>query len=588
MGEENKSGEQFNAADGSQAQPSATAGAEEAKPASDAAASGVSNTSAEASAPAGETTRIWNPYQQQPGAAAEERASISEAQNTTSSYSSASQAGASSQGAAQASGYQGYQGYQPQAGGQQSYQTQGGYQAYQPYAAPGAGTAASGQGPTGGAPYGTQASQGGTGAYGAAGTQGTASWGAAPQGSAQQGGYHAQPAGNATASSNKKKRKFKKPDFKKAGQKLSTTTKTAIAGFVGALLACAIFAGGSNLLGHGSSTTVTLGGSGSAITASDTDASLAEQVAAKASPSVVSITTYVSKQTAGGLGAKSSSSLSEYSSGSGVVISKDGYVVTNYHVIESSSKVMVSVGDKEYEAEVTGTDQSSDLAVLKIDASDLTAIEIGSSSDLTVGEWCMTVGSAFGLGQAVSSGIVSATNCTYDELNDETGSAIYANMIQTDAAANPGNSGGALVDSDGKFIGVVTMGVTYSGDNSGVNFAIPVDYVMNIAQQIIEGKTPSHAQLGVTMTTINSQLSDYYGLAVSEGAYVSSVASKSGADKAGIKEGDIITAVDGNKASSAMDVILAIRTHSSGDTLKVTVNRDGSEQTFDVTLGSDS
>ena len=578
MGEENKSGEQFNAAEGSQAQSSATTGAEEAKPASDAAASGVSGSSAEASASAGETTRIWNPYQQQPGAAAEERVATFETQNTTSSYSSASQAGADSQGATQASGYQGYQ---PQAAGQQSYQTQGGYQAYQPYTA-------SGQGPTGGAPYGTQTSQGGTGAYGAVGTQGAASWSAAPQGSAPQGGYHAQPAGNATASSNKKKRKFTKPDFKKAGQKLSITTKTAIAGFVGALLACAIFAGGSNLLGHGSSATVTLGGSGSTITASDTDASLAEQVAAKASPSVVSITTYVSKQTAGGLGAKSSSSLSEYSSGSGVVISKDGYVVTNYHVIESSSKVMVSVGDKEYEAEVTGTDQSSDLAVLKIDASDLTAIEIGSSSDLTVGEWCMTVGSAFGLGQAVSSGIVSATNCTYDELNDETGSAIYANMIQTDAAANPGNSGGALVDSDGKFIGVVTMGVTYSGDNSGVNFAIPVDYVMNIAQQIIEGKTPSHAQLGVTMTTINSQLSDYYGLAVSEGAYVSSVASKSGADKAGIKEGDIITAVDGNKASSAMDVILAIRTHSSGDTLKVTVNRDGSEQTFDVTLGSDS
>ncbi|MDO4854550.1 MAG: trypsin-like peptidase domain-containing protein [Coriobacteriia bacterium] len=567
--------------------------AEENKPGTDQSASSAQSAAetaasnendAPASASTGETTRIWNPYQQQPGAAAEERAAAAETQNTTNAYSAASSAGAASQGAAQA-GYQAYQ--QPQATGQQPYQAQGGYQAYQPYAAPGAAPSNAGQAASG-APYGAPGAQGQAGAYGTADAQGTSSWNAAGQGSGAQGAYHAQPAGNAAASSNKKKRKFKKPDLKKATKKLSTTTKTALAGFVGALLACAIFAGGSALLGHGTSNTVTLGGSGSTITASDTDASLAEQVASKASPSVVSITTYVNKQTAGGLGTKSSSSLSEYSSGSGVIISKDGYVVTNYHVIESSSKVTVSVGDKEYEAEVTGTDQSSDLAVLKIDASDLTAIEIGSSSDLKVGEWCMTVGSAFGLGQAVSSGIVSATNCTYDELNDETGSAIYANMIQTDAAANPGNSGGALVDSDGKFIGVVTMGVTYSGDNSGVNFAIPVDYVMNIAQQIIEGKTPSHAQLGVTMTTINSQLSDYYGLAVSEGAYVSSVASKSGADKAGIKEGDIIIAVDGNKASSAMDVILAIRTHNSGDTLKVTVNRDGSEQTFDVTLGSDS
>lgn len=580
MGEENKPGEHQSPVEDRQAQSSSTSGVKEAQGESGAAGSAAADASASAST--SETTRIWNPYQQQPGAAAEERAASAETQNTTGAY-SATSSSTVSQGAAQA----GYQAYQPQASGQKPYQTQGGYQAYQPYAAPGAAPSSTGQAASG-APYGTPGVQGQQGAYGTAGTQGTASWSAAPQGSNTQSAYHAQPAGNAAASSNKKKRKFKKPDLKKATQKLSTTTKTALAGFVGALLACAIFAGGSALLGHGTSNTVTLGGSGSTITASDTDASLAEQVAAKASPSVVSITTYVNKQTAGGLGTKSSSSLSEYSSGSGVIISKDGYIVTNYHVIESTSKVMVSVGDKEYEAEVTGTDQSSDLAVLKIDASDLTAIEIGSSSDLTVGEWCMTVGSAFGLGQAVSSGIVSATNCTYDELNDETGSAIYANMIQTDAAANPGNSGGALVDSDGKFIGVVTMGVTYSGDNSGVNFAIPVDYVMNIAQQIIEGKTPSHAQLGVTMTTINSQLSDYYGLAVSEGAYVSSVASKSGADKAGIKEGDIITAVDGNKASSAMDVILAIRTHSSGDTLKVTVNRDGSEKTFDVTLGSDS
>ncbi len=577
MSEENKEGFEHQPEEGQSAQPEASAQASHAAGTAGAANADATaantNQTASANAASGEvgasneTSRIWNPYQQQPGAAAEERQSSVETQNTQ---------------AAQA-GYRAYQQSQGASQYGQGYQTQTGYQAYQPYSQAGSTQGAytapnqTAQG---------QTIQGQTGSYGAPysgqATQNTQTY---AQGSTQA--YQAQQAPSNTATP-KKKRGFKKPQFKSFGKSLSTTTKTALAGFVGALIACAIFAGGSTLMGHSTSNTVTLGGSGSTVTASDTDASLAEQVAAKASPSVVSVTTYVNKQTASGIGSKSSSSLTQYSSGSGVIISSEGYIVTNYHVIESSSKVTVSVGDKEYDAEVTGTDQSSDLAVLKIDASDLTAIEIGSSSDLNVGEWCMTVGSAFGLGKAVSSGIVSATNCTYDELNDETGSAIYANMIQTDAAANPGNSGGALVDSDGKFIGVVTMGVTYSGDNSGVNFAIPVDYVMNIAQQIIEGKTPSHAQLGVTMTTINSQLSDYYGLAVSEGAYVSSVSSKSGADKAGIKEGDIITAVDGNKASSAMDVILAIRSHSSGDTLKVTVNRDGSEQTFDVTLGSDS
>lgn len=476
--------------------------------------------------------RIWNPYSQKPGAAADAQP-VQPTQSWAPGGSPAPNQ-ASWQASSGAPGQAPYQGH--------GYTQPGYQQPSQPYAynaAPGASAGAQGQGAS-----------------------------IPPQGSVPAGGKPKKPKGP------------KKP--------LPPRAKTFLAGFGGALLACVISLGAYTAINGGSASTVTLGGSGSTITVNGDDATLAEVVAQKASPSVVSIETYVSKTQSMGLGSASSSKLEQYSSGSGVIISADGYIVTNYHVIEGTSKVMVSAGGKEYEAKVVGSDQSSDLAVLKIGADNLTAIEVGSSEDLKVGEWCMAVGSAFGLGQSVSTGIVSATNCTYDELNDETGSAIYANLVQTDAAVNPGNSGGALVDKDGKFIGVTTLGATYSGDNSGVNFAIPVDYVMNIAQQIIDGKTPTHAQMGVTMTTINSQTADYYGLPVSEGAYVTSVSSKSGADKAGMKQGDIVTAINGEKVSSALDVILAIRSHKTGDTLQVTINRSGTEQTLDVTLGSDS
>lgn len=501
----------------------------QAGPSFDQASSATSQIPSEASA----GQRIWNPYSQSPGAAAEPASGEAAMSNDSVSSSQRAAESSASFGAADSQGWN-YAGSAQAACGPDFSQASG--SSYGPQATPPAS-------------------------------------GPAPQNPPS--GFNAQPSGQ------------KSP--KKAKKSIPPRAKTFAAGFAGAALACVISLGAYTAINGGSTSTVTLGGSGSSITVSGEDANLGEVVAQKVSPSVVSIETYVNKTSAMGLASTSSSNnLTQYGAGSGVIISADGYIVTNYHVIESTNKVMVSTGDKEYEAKVVGTDQSSDLAVLKIDASGLTAIEVGSSDGLKVGEWCMAVGSAFGLGQSVSTGIVSATNCTYDELNDETGSAIYANMVQTDAAVNPGNSGGALVDKDGKFIGVTTMGATYSGDNSGVNFAIPVDYVMTIAKQIIDGKTPTHAQMGVTMNTINEQTAGYYGLSVTEGAYVTSVASKSGADKAGMKSGDIVTAIDGDKVSSALDVILAIRSHKAGDTLKVTINRDGSEQTLDVTLGSDS
>ena len=161
-------------------------------------------------------------------------------------------------------------------------------------------------------------------------------------------------------------------------------------------------------------------------------------------------------------------------------------------------------------------------------------------------------------------------------------------MIQTDAAINPGNSGGALVDKDGKLIGVNTLIASSSGSSSGVGFAIPVDYAMSIAQQIIDGKTPSHAQLGITGTTVNSQLAKRYNLSVESGAYVTSVAAGSSAANAGIQEGDIITKLGDSSISSSSDLVLAVRSHSAGDNVQVTFNRNGQENTVSVTLGSDS
>lgn len=370
-----------------------------------------------------------------------------------------------------------------------------------------------------------------------------------------------------------------------------TGVKIFLLGFLGAVVACALAFGVYSTLGKNSSS-VTLGsdGSGTNITVTGDDATLAEAVAQKALPSVVNINVYTVSQSQA-QGFMRSSSTQEYtqsSLGSGVILSDDGYILTNYHVIEGADKLQVVASGGEYEAKVVGTDPSSDLAVIKIEASGLPAVEIGSSSDLVTGEWVMAVGSPFGLEQSVSTGIVSAVSRSSSSLYSSESEAIYTNMIQTDAAINPGNSGGALVDKNGKLIGINTLIASTSGSSSGVGFAIPVDYAMKIAEQIIAGQTPSHAQLGVSLTTVNSSVAARYNLPVSEGAYVTRVASNSGASEAGITEGDIITKVGDSKVTSASDLIIAVRSHNPGDTVSVTFNRSGSEQTVDVVLGTDS
>ena len=379
--------------------------------------------------------------------------------------------------------------------------------------------------------------------------------------------------------------------------------KTFGIAFAGAAVACVLVIGGFSAFnavttGSPSGATTVLGSTTSTATtgSADDDTTLAESVSQKCLPSVVAIDVYTN-QSSGYYGPNTSSSLTETSLGSGVVLSEDGYIITNYHVIEGADALKVTIDGEEYDADIIGSDPSSDIAVVKAkDASGLTAIELGDSDNLTVGEWVMSIGSPFGLEQSVATGIVSATNrsqvmdssSSSDQYGQSSGTTtVYTNMIQTDAAINPGNSGGALVDSDGKLIGINTLITSYSGNYSGVGFAIPVNYAVNLAQQIIEGKTPTHAQLGVSLSTINSQIAKRYGFSVDEGAYVSAVSSGSGADSAGIEVGDIITAFDGTKVTSASDLMLAVRSKNPGDSATVTVNRDGQSQDIQVTLGSD-
>ena len=240
-----------------------------------------------------------------------------------------------------------------------------------------------------------------------------------------------------------------------------------------------------------------------------------------------------------------------------------------------------------------GTDASSDVAVLKAkDVTDLTPIEVADSDAIKIGQWVMSIGSPFGLEQSVATGIISATSRSqimdqsqYTGQSDEV--VIYPNLIQTDAAINPGNSGGALVNDDGQLVGINTLITSYSGNYSGVGFAIPSNYAIGLAKDIIAGKEPTHAQLGVNLTNVNASIAERYGFSASEGAYVSSVVEGSSAAEAGIEKGDIITAFDGQKVSSASDLMMDVRTKAPGDTVTITVNRDGETKEFQVTLGSD-
>lgn len=266
--------------------------------------------------------------------------------------------------------------------------------------------------------------------------------------------------------------------------------------------------------------------------------------------------------------------------GSGVIIDADkGYIVTNNHVIDQADEILITLKDgRQLEAKKIGADAASDIALLQVKADNLVAIKISDSDDLRVGDFSVAIGSPFGLGQTVTSGIVSAlgrSGLNIENLED---------FIQTDAAINRGNSGGALVNLRGELIGINTAILGPSGGNVGIGFAIPSNMMYNLVNQIIEFGEVRRGVLGITGNSINAELVKAMNLDISQGGFVSQVAADSAAEDAGIKAGDIIIAVDGKTVKSFNALRGKIGSIGAGKKVKLTILRDGDEKTVTVKL----
>lgn len=269
----------------------------------------------------------------------------------------------------------------------------------------------------------------------------------------------------------------------------------------------------------------------------------------------------------------------ERSLGSGVIVSNDGYIVTNNHVIDGADKILVSLPDnsrKEYEAKIIGKDPRSDLAVIKINAKNLPFAKIGDSNDLMIGDVVFAIGNPFGVGETVTQGIVSALNKTSMGIND------YENFIQTDASINPGNSGGALVDSRGALIGINTAILSRTGGNHGIGFAIPSDMVKRITSVLIEKGSIERGFLGVGIQDVTDNLSNLYNGRI--GAVLINVDSNSAAAKAGLKVWDLIIAVNNKTISSASELKNIIGSFSPNEVVTIKYIRDKKEYTTRVKL----
>lgn len=268
----------------------------------------------------------------------------------------------------------------------------------------------------------------------------------------------------------------------------------------------------------------------------------------------------------------------ERSLGSGVIISKDGYIVTNNHVIDGADKILVALpeSNKEFEAKVIGKDAKSDLAIIKINAKDLPFLKFASSNDLQVGDIVFAIGNPFGVGESVTQGIISALNKSGIGIND------YENFIQTDASINPGNSGGALVDSRGGLIGINTAILSRTGGNHGIGFAIPSEMVKKIAKALIEDGVIERGYLGVSIQDIDNDLRDVYKN--QKGAVIISIEEDSPAQKGGLQIWDLITKVNGINVKSAAELKNIIGTLNPNSKVTLTILRDKNEKTLTLTL----
>jgi serine protease Do len=275
------------------------------------------------------------------------------------------------------------------------------------------------------------------------------------------------------------------------------------------------------------------------------------------------------------------------SSGSGVIISEGGYIVTNNHVVENADAVEVTLNDnRSFKADVIGTDPDTDLALIKINTTGLKYMSFVNSDHSRVGEWVVAVGNPFNLTSTVTAGIISAKSRNINIINRSTeeGNVAIESFIQTDAAINPGNSGGALVDMSGGLLGINTAIASNTGSYNGYGFAVPANIVSKVVEDLIKFGAVQRGWLGVSIGSVNSELVKKFSLEVNEGAYVSGFAAKSSAKDAGIKEGDVVVKINETPIRSSTALIETVGSHRPGDKLNITINRSGKEITYPVVL----
>lgn len=267
-------------------------------------------------------------------------------------------------------------------------------------------------------------------------------------------------------------------------------------------------------------------------------------------------------------------------SGSGVIIREDGYIVTNNHVIDGATKIEVTLNNNQkYQATLVGTDPATDIALLKIDAQGLPVVPFGDSDKLRLGEWVIAIGSPYDLRSTITAGIVSAKGRS---MPNYTGEFKIESFIQTDAAVNPGNSGGALVDKAGNLVGINTAIVSQTGSYTGYSFAVPVNIVKKIVYDLMDYGSVKRAILGITMQEIDDKIADELKLSSRNGVYIVEVSKSGAADKAGIKAGDVLVAIDSIRLTNSASVQEAVSRFSPGDKAVVTVIRDGKEKNMEV------
>ena len=380
----------------------------------------------------------------------------------------------------------------------------------------------------------------------------------------------------------KKKKKF---NGKRVARSAVALVLAAAMGFAGGFVGAKFGGSGKVVIQQvaPSSTADSASGSDSSITAASSSGSslTTEQVADLVSPSVVVITT---EQVVYSQWSWYGQSQVESGAGSGVIISSDGYILTCAHVVSGASNITVSIGDKDYPATLVGEDTTSDIAVVKVDATGLTPATVGNSDSLKVGQSVMAVGNPLGeLGGTVTGGMISALNRSVTIQGSS--SVNTMSLIQMDASVSPGNSGGGLFNMNGELVGIVNA-KSSSSDAEGLGFAIPINDAIKVAQELLEnGYVTGRPYLGITYLAVtDAQTASQLGVNA-YGVYVVEVVKGGPAEKAGLQAGDRIVSVDGTEIASKDDLGTLMQKHTAGDTLSITIARDGQMQTVNVTLG---